>query len=146
MKEAEDKLTSGIQALATEEGTITTENLAKEIGMSGIYNKVKYCLDKEKVFLNPKLSLAKFSIIVGTNTSYLSGVVNGCFSCNLKTLVNRYRIEYAKELLVSQKCNLHEIPRLCGFSSRSAFYAAFQRLEGKSPMAYLRSVNAYKLK
>lgn len=68
MKETEDKLTSGIQALATEEGTITTENLAKEIGMSGIYNKVKYCLDKEKVFLNPKLSLAKFSIIVGTKT------------------------------------------------------------------------------
>ena len=87
-----------------------------------------------------------FCIIVGTNTSYLSGVVNGCFSCNLKTLVNRYRIEYAKELLVSQKCNLHEIPRLCGFSSRSAFYAAFQRLEGKIPMACLRCGNVYKLK
>lgn len=38
--------------------------------MEDLYNKVKYYLDEEKVFLNPKLSLAKFSLIVGTNTSH----------------------------------------------------------------------------
>lgn len=37
-----------------------------------IYNKVKYYLDEEQVFLDPHLSLVRFSSIVGTNTK-------GCF-------------------------------------------------------------------
>ena len=32
-----------------------------------IYNKVKYYLDEEQVFLDPHLSLVRFSSIVGTN-------------------------------------------------------------------------------
>lgn len=35
-----------------------------------IYNKVKYRLEEEKVFLDPNLSLVRFSSIVGTNTTY----------------------------------------------------------------------------
>ncbi|MBR3895593.1 MAG: helix-turn-helix transcriptional regulator [Bacteroidaceae bacterium] len=144
MEKVEIVLIPGIQAPTAKKGAIPTKGYAKERRMSVLYNKVKHYLDEEKVFLNPDLSLAKFSIIVGTNTSYLSGAVNSGFGCNIKTLVNRYRIEYAKELLASHKCSIHELPRLCGFSSRSAFYVAFQRVEGKSPMAYLKNVNAYK--
>lgn len=33
-----------------------------------IYNKVKHYLNNEKIYLDPKLSLVRFSSIVGTNT------------------------------------------------------------------------------
>lgn len=109
--------------------------------MAHLYDKVKYYLEEENIYLNPKLSLANFSLIVGTNTSYLSGVVNERFGCNLKTLVNRYRIDYAKKVICSHECHLQEIPFLCGFASRSAFYAAFQRFVGMPPMQYMQSQN-----
>lgn len=75
--------------------------------------------------------------MIETNQTYLSNVVNKYFGCNLKELVNGYRVEYAKELLRAEHCSLEEIPLKCGFASKSAFYAAFSRLEGMSPMRYV---------
>lgn len=102
-----------------------------------IYKYVLYNLEIKQVFLDRKLSLKKFSAMIDTNQTYLSNVVNKYFKCNLKELLNTYRIAYAKELLHSGKCPLEELPARCGFSSKSAFYAAFGKLVGMSPMRYL---------
>ena len=64
-----------------------------------IYKSIVYNLEVRKVFLDPKLSLVKFSSIVGTNTTYLSNVVNHYFKCNFKHLLNKCRVKYAKLLL-----------------------------------------------
>ena len=55
---------------------------------------------------------------------------------DLKELVNGYRVEYAKELLRSDRCALNELPGSCGFASKSAFYSAFSRVVGVSPLSY----------
>ena len=44
--------------------------------------------------------------MIDTNQTYLSNVVNKYFNCNLKELLNTYRVEYAKELLHAGKCSL----------------------------------------
>lgn len=64
MEKVEIVLIPGIQASTAKKGAIPTKGYAKEQRMSVLYNKVKHYLDEEKVFLNPDLSLAKFSIIV----------------------------------------------------------------------------------
>ena len=61
-----------------------------------IYKSILYNLEIRKVYLDSKLSLEKFSSIVGTNTTYLSNAVNNYFGCNFKQLLNKYRVEYAK--------------------------------------------------
>ncbi len=43
-----------------------------------------------------------------TNQTYLSNAVNRYFGCHLKELLNRYRVEYAKELLRNGGCPLYE--------------------------------------
>ncbi len=43
-------------------------NKTEEARMAHLYDKVKYYLEEENIYLNPKLSLANFSLIVGTNT------------------------------------------------------------------------------
>ena len=102
-----------------------------------IYKCILYNLEIKQVFLDRELSLKKFSNMIDTNQTYLSNVVNKYFSCNLKELLNTYRVEYAKELLCSGRCPLEEIPARCGFSSKSAFYAAFSKMVGMSPLRYL---------
>ena len=49
-----------------------------------IYKSILYNLEIRKVYLDSKLSLEKFSSIVGTNTTYLSNAVNNYFGCNFK--------------------------------------------------------------
>ena len=57
-----------------------------------IYKSILYNLEIRKVYLDSKLSLEKFSSIVGTNTTYLSNAVNNYFGCNFKRLINSYRV------------------------------------------------------
>ena len=101
-----------------------------------IYKSIVYNLEVRKVFLDPKLSLVKFSSIVGTNTTYLSNVVNHYFKCNYKNLLNRYRVKYAKLLLDKGKHTPDELVKLCGFTSRSVFYSAFTKEVGVVPSRY----------
>lgn len=71
-----------------------------------IYKSLLYFLEIKQVFLDPKLSLKKLSMMIETNQTYLSNVINRYFGCCLKKLVNSYRIEYAKELLRAGNCPL----------------------------------------
>ena len=101
-----------------------------------IYKSILYNLEIGKVYLDSKLSLEKFSSIVGTNTTYLSNAVNRYFGCNLKQLVNRYRIGHAKWLMSEGGCPITSLYRQCGFASQSVFYAAFTREVGMPPLQY----------
>lgn len=112
-------------------------------GMNGreidreIYKALLYHLEIRRVFLDSKLSLKKLSTMIETNQTYLSNVVNSYFDCNLKELVNSYRIEYAKELLRAESCSLEEMSVQCGFASKSPFYVAFKKVVGMTPMKYM---------
>ena len=107
---------------------------------SELYDNIIYQLETRKIFLDPKINLIKFSSIVGTNTTYLSNIVNQRFGVNFKTLINRYRVAQAKELLSKRECSLEELISLCGFSSRSILYTAFQREVGVPPSHYRSEV------
>jgi AraC-like DNA-binding protein len=56
--------------------------------------------------------------------------------------LNRYRIEYAKELLSKldgQDKAILNIAFTVGFNSNSAFYAAFKKCVGQTPAQYRRA-------
>ena len=76
-----------------------------------LYKCILYNLEIKQVFLDSELSLKKFSVMIDTNQTYLSNVVNKYFNCNLKELLNTYRVEYAKELPHAGKCSLEGILR-----------------------------------
>ena len=106
-------------------------------GDRDIYKTILYLLELKQVFLDKELSLKKLSVMVETNQTYLSNAVNRYFGCNLKELVNTYRVEYAKELLRHGRCTAEALPACCGFASKSAFYAAFGKIAGISPLRYM---------
>ena len=121
--------------------------LSSEKGVSGrkvdreIYKSILYNLEIRKVYLDSKLSLEKFSSIVGTNTTYLSNAVNRYFGCNFKYLINSYRVEYAKLLLDNEGCQIKELFKKSGFTSKSVFYTAFNKRIGITPLKYLSRKN-----
>ena len=110
------------------------------LNIEAVYKRILFYLDEEEAYLNPKINLVNFSLFVGTNTTYLSSVVNRCFGMNFKTLINKYRVEKARQLLSERECSLEELIKLCGFSSRSILYTSFQREVGVPPSHYRREV------
>ena len=102
-----------------------------------IYKGILYQLEIRRAFLDSSLSLKTLSAMLETNQTYLSNVVNRYFGCNLKELVNTYRVEYAKELLRSGRCPIEEVPVRSGFGSKSPFYVAFGKVTGMTPRQYV---------
>ena len=99
-----------------------------------------------KIYLDKDISLVRLSQMLYTNTTYLSRVINKYFGCNLKALLNRYRVKHAKDLLGDEHCNMEELPAQCGFASRSAFYNAFVRFEHMTPSDYRALVRSQALR
>lgn len=108
---------------------------------SEIQRKLAQYLDEKQVYLDPHLTLAKLSGMVGTNNAYLSSMVNNLYGCNLPTLLNRYRITYAKKLLVEGKFKIKDVYKACGFVSRSVFYSAFTKETGLTPSIFVKQFN-----
>lgn len=72
---------------------------------------------------------------IGTNTRYLSAAIRLYYSCNFAELVNKLRIEEAKQMLLDVNCTLsmEDIAWSAGFAKRQSFYNAFAKFVGVKP-------------
>ncbi len=93
----------------------------------------------EKKYKEKDYSAKKLAEELGTNTRYISAVVNVKFHMNYTSFVNKYRIEEAMTLLTDKRyadLTIEEISDMVGFANRQSFYASFFRLEGITPRDY----------
>ncbi len=109
-----------------------------------IYVRLNLLFEREKIYLDPTLKLKNLTNRLGTNTRYLSQVVNRETGNNVLYFINKYRIEEAKKKI--QDPNLkhlttYGIAQLCGFRNKSTFYKVFKEFEGLTPKDYLRELN-----
>ena len=76
---------------------------------------------------------------LGTNTRYISAVVNVRFHMNYTSFVNKYRIDEAMTILVDrryQDLRMEEVSDMVGFANRQSFYASFFKIMGMTPRDY----------
>ncbi|NOR86188.1 MAG: helix-turn-helix domain-containing protein, partial [Bacteroidales bacterium] len=107
-----------------------------------IIKNFKKLLYQEEIFTDTHLSLKSLADNLNTNTSYLSAIINSHFNCNLRTLINKHRIDKAREMLVSKEFDHYSMEGISsevGFSSRSGFYQAFKAATGLSPSLYIEN-------
>jgi len=107
-----------------------------------IIAKLKRFLHKDEIFKNSDLSLISLAELLKTNTSYLSAIINNHFHCNLRSLLNKYRIDKAREMLISNKFKHYSMEGISvevGFKSRSVFYQTFKSITGLTPTLYVKN-------
>ena len=93
----------------------------------------------QKKYKDKDYSAKKLSEDLGTNTSYISAVVNVRFHQNYTSFVNKFRIDEAMTLLVDrryQDLNMEDISNMVGFANRQSFYASFYKINGITPREY----------
>lgn len=104
-----------------------------------LFDRIKYSMEEEHLYLDPDFTLRKLSNHLDTNTKYLSQVINHHGGCNFLTFVNGYRIDKVKEHLNAGDFHKHTffgIAQRCGFKNKSTFYKVFREITGTTPKAF----------
>lgn len=107
-----------------------------ESEMSEVGKQISTLFDKEQIFLNPNLKVSDIATATGTNRTYVSAFFNREAECTFYDYVNKYRIEYACNLLLHSNENITMIAEKSGFNSSQSFIRVFSKIMGTSPTKY----------
>lgn len=98
-------------------------------------------MDEPANFCDPEFSLEKIAKAIGSNSKYVSAVVNECFGKNFRTFTNEYRVKEAiRRFSAAEYANytMTAIGESVGFRSYTNFIDAFRRFTGITPSAYYK--------
>ena len=101
-------------------------------------NRLNECMTKEKMYLNPKLTLDYLAEYVGTNRTYLSNYINHELKKTFFNYVNGMRLNDAIQLLMTTDSTLEVISERSGFNSLSTFRRYFIYVHKCTPSVYKR--------
>ncbi len=96
----------------------------------------------EKPYLDCDFSLLDLANALDQSTNHVSQAINIEMKQNFNDMVNTYRLEAAKPLLlnrVNHQKSILEIAFEVGFASKSTFNSIFKKHTGKTPSKYIRT-------
>ena len=101
-----------------------------------LYEKILNIVVIQKRYRDKDFSAKELAQELGTNTRYISAVINSRFNTNFSCLINEYRIKEALHRMKDKRyldLTIEEIGTLVGFANRQSFYASFYRIMGETP-------------
>lgn len=99
-------------------------------------------MKEQQPYLDSELNLIKLAEIMKMTPHQLSYIINTGFNENFFRFVNTYRVEKAKELLLSEKMNNLSILGIAfesGFNSKTSFNITFKKITGLTPSEFKKS-------
>lgn len=98
-------------------------------------------MEQEQAFRDPELNLDKLAQQVGSSSHALSHYINTYEGCNFPDWLNRFRVDYACQLLLDPQYAQLKIAALAyesGFNTLSVFNGAFKKVVGCTPSEFRR--------
>lgn len=90
--------------------------------------------EKERPYLNKDLSINEVAVILYTNKTYLSKVINENMGMNFNQFLNFYRMKEVDRLINEDlDISIQELCRKSGFGCMASFTVAFRLFKGTSP-------------
>jgi len=99
-------------------------------------------LEEEHIYLDSDLTVIDVVKRLGTNTKYFSAMLHNDMQTTFCVLINEYRIEEAKKLLLSTDNKIESIAMSCGFNSLQSFCRTFSKITGKKPTDFRKDNTA----
>jgi YesN/AraC family two-component response regulator len=103
-----------------------------------LFQNIKELFEQDRIYRDPELNLQKLSKILVTNPTYVTTAIHQVGDTNFSSLINGFRIEEAKEIILvsKEKPNFNEIADRVGFNNRVSFYRWFKEITGLSPTEF----------
>ncbi|MEM7551481.1 MAG: helix-turn-helix domain-containing protein [Bacteroidota bacterium] len=103
--------------------------------------KIYKNLKANKLYLNQELRLKDLAEELEMRPHHLSELLNQHMSITFFDLINRYRVEEAKnQMLSNPHYTLLQIAFESGFNNKTSFVNAFKRFEGMTPSDYMKKM------
>lgn len=102
--------------------------------------KISDLVEKEKLYLDPTLTLPDVANQLGTNPTLISKMINQGFKMNFNDFINEYRVKDVILALQEGKYKKHNLLGISidsGFNSKTSFNRSFKKYLGTSPKDYL---------
>lgn len=128
------------QILPVLEGKKYKTSPLSETRSQEIQEQIQVFFEDEKSYIIPDLKIADVSKTINIPSHHISQVLSEKMNSNFYEIVNRHRIEKAKEMLQSgalEKLSIQAIGEECGFSSKTSFYRAFKKVTLMTPTEYI---------
>ncbi|MDH5885540.1 helix-turn-helix domain-containing protein [Vibrio splendidus] len=119
------------------EALIPTVSLDEDV--TQIVAKFDALMKDHQVFKDPDLSLNRVARKLGIPARKISSAVNQTHHQNISKVINAYRIEHAKTLLMQSDEAITDIFLSSGFQTKSNFNREFSRITGQTPSEYRSS-------
>ncbi len=117
----------------------TSKETSTEKYFSELKGRLLNLMEKKAIYTNPHLTLNEIAMQLGTNTYYVSKLINENFNMSYTDFVNRYRINAIIEEISnskeSDKTFLFYAHKM-GFNSKSSFNRAFKKVTNQTPSEY----------
>lgn len=113
------------------------ENLEMEELTEAMQNYLK----TERPFIDPNFSLDDLAKQLDVPKHHLYYCLNSVLDIKFTTLRTQLRVEYAKELLLSdslKRVSMEGIWPKTGFSSRTNFFVTFKEVTGYTPIEFIK--------
>ena len=104
-------------------------------------NKLSSVMDKDRVYLDPDLTLSQLADLIGCPINHLSQVINTEFQTHFHNFLDQYRAGYAKDLLLEESDDpkyVKSVASRSGFRSIEKFNSSFRKLYGVTAAEYHR--------
>ena len=95
-------------------------------------------MTEQQPYLNSKLRLSDLAALLEVHPNDISSCINTQKGCSFSTFVNGYRIDYAKQILISQPDKkISIVATESGFTSEQTFHTNFKQMTGMTPRQWL---------
>lgn len=106
-------------------------------------------MENADVYCDSDFGLVKLTSLVGSNTTYVSKVINEHFGQNVRTFINTYRINEARRRILDVdnygNLTIQAIAESVGYNTQVNFNRAFKQMTGMTPSVFQKMAKEDKL-
>lgn len=121
-----------------EDANVVVMEKEQESTEEWISRRLSELFEKQRIYREFELHIEDVAMRIGTNRTYLSKVLNQKFGYNFFRFVNHYRLEEAKELLLSTSLEMRRVANQVGYKNINTFNTCFREHFGMSPKQWKR--------
>jgi AraC-like DNA-binding protein len=113
----------------------------KKPDSESIKHQLNDLMIEKKPFLQRGYHIKELATELEIPVHQLSAFLNQVLGVHFSDHINKYRIDHCIELInanSSNRPNLQQLSKICGFNNRSSFTTAFKKFTGQKPFDYIK--------
>lgn len=117
-------------------------SLKQEIAVSK-HGELLELMEKDKPYLNPKLTLSDLANSLSLSSNHLSQIINQYEQVNFHDFINKYRVEeFIQRVQSNKNFNILAHALDSGFNSKSSFNSVFKKYKSVTPSQYISGLKS----